>query len=108
MWIVATVAAAGGPPPGGWPVPPPEAQVTSVYDGDTFTLSTGDKVRLKWVNAPEMKPEEPFAKEARAFTERFVTGHTLTLVVARGNARDGYGRIVAGIRTSEGDLSEAL
>ena len=40
-WLlgVALGAAPSGPPPA-------EARVTSVYDGDTFTLATGDQIRL--------------------------------------------------------------
>ena len=113
LLLVRTVGAAE-PPAGGWPTPPatgeidPRAYHEGVYDGDTFTLSTGDKIRLKWVNTPEMRPEEPFAKEAREFSKTFVTGRPLTLVVDANNARDGYGRLVAGVVTPEGDLSEAL
>jgi micrococcal nuclease len=73
-----------------------------------MTLASGDKIRLKWVNTPEKKPAEPFAEDARAFTERFVQGQQVTLVTDARNARDGYGRIVAGVRTSQGDLSTEL
>ena len=31
-----------------------EMTVTEVYDGDTFTLGSGDKVRLLGINAPEI------------------------------------------------------
>lgn len=95
-------------------VPPTRGEVDvtaaheGVYDGDTFTLTTGDKVRLRWVNTPEMRPEEPFAKEAREFTKAFVTGRELDLLVDPESPRDGYGRVVAGVRTAEGDLSVAL
>jgi endonuclease YncB( thermonuclease family) len=119
MWLslLATAcvsASAGGPPPGGWPTPPSTGQVDpaaaheGVYDGDTFTLTTGDRVRLKWVNTPEMKPLEPWAQEAREFTKSFVTGKPLTLTYDPRDPRDSYGRVVAGVRTPEGDLSEAL
>jgi endonuclease YncB( thermonuclease family) len=105
--LVLLAALAGGPPPGGWPPAPHEATVISVYDGDTVTLSTGDKVRLRWVNTPELKPEEPWAREARALSERLVMGQLVTLDPAQ-TERDAYGRIVAGITTREGSLSMAL
>ena len=116
MWFLALVASAfaAGPPPGGWPAPPKSGEIDvaaaheGVYDGDTFTLTTGDRIRLKWVNTPERKPAEPWADEAREFTKTFVSGKPLTLDFDLANARDGYGRIVAGVRTAEGDLSEAL
>ena len=40
--------------------------IMKVYDGDTITLSTGEKVRLLQVDAPELSPVECFGKEARS------------------------------------------
>lgn len=37
--------------------------VVGVYDGDTVTLSTGDKIRLAGIDAPEIK--QPFGIESR-------------------------------------------
>lgn len=108
LFTLGGAAIAAQPPPGGWPAPPSTGTVVSVYDGDTFTLATGDKIRLKWVNTPEMKPEEPYAADAKRFTDAFVNGREVTLIVDPRDARDGYGRILAGVRTPEGDLSEAL
>ncbi|MCB9663554.1 MAG: thermonuclease family protein [Alphaproteobacteria bacterium] len=85
----------------------PQALVISVYDGDTMTLENGDKVRLRWVNTPELKPHEPFSDEARAFTERMVHRQVVTLDPSP-DGRDGYGRLVAGVSTPEGDLSLGL
>lgn len=39
------------------------AVVKSVYDGDTVTLSTGDKIRLAGIDAPELN--QPLGVEAR-------------------------------------------
>jgi endonuclease YncB( thermonuclease family) len=103
--LLLTTAFAADPPPGGWPLPPRESEVASVYDGDTMTLVTGDKVRLRWVNTPELKPAEAYGLEAREATERFVSGHRVTLLLGSDNPRDGYGRIVAGIQTEQGNLS---
>ncbi len=109
----AVTAATGTAPRSGWddasshgPIPV-KAVVVSVYDGDTFTLETGDKIRLRWVNTPEMKPEEPWARDAKAFTDRFVRGQEVDLQVGS-EGRDSYGRILAGVTTSEGSLSLAL
>ena len=66
--------AGGGPPPGGWPLPPESSTVASVYDGDTVTLATGDKIRLRWVNTPELKPAEAYGIEARDAAKEFLTG----------------------------------
>lgn len=106
--LFALVALAAEPPPGGWPPPPAEAQVQSVYDGDTLTLVTGDKIRLRWVNTPELKPAEELGPEARDATSEFVLGKTVRLLLGSENPRDSYGRVVAGIQTDEGNLSEML
>lgn len=108
MWFVIAAALAAEPPPGGWPPPPKTSTVASVYDGDTLTLETGDKIRLRWVNTPELKPPEAYGIEARDATEQFLRGKAVTLLLASDNPRDGYGRVVAGIRTDEGDLSVHL
>jgi endonuclease YncB( thermonuclease family) len=87
---------------------PPTATVVKVYDGDTFTLDNGDKVRLKWVNTPERKPPEPFHAEATRVTEKMVLGRQVSLLVDPDNARDGYGRLIAGILVGEQNLSLRL
>jgi endonuclease YncB( thermonuclease family) len=89
------------------PPPPTSATVTSVYDGDTLTLSTGDRVRLKWVNTPELKPPEQYAVEAREATKAFVSGKTVELGYG-GTTRDGYGRLVASVEVDGKLLSEHL
>jgi endonuclease YncB( thermonuclease family) len=105
--VVLPLFAGVRPPEGGYPPPPEHGVVASVYDGDTVTLASGDKIRLRWVNTPEMKPEEPWAREARALTEGFVLGKDVKLAVAP-SGRDGYGRVVAGLETETGTLSLAL
>lgn len=42
-----------------------EVQVSSVYDGDTVTLVTGEKIRLLQIDTPELSPSECFGNEAR-------------------------------------------
>lgn len=108
LYVALLSPALAGAPAGGWPDPPSTGTVASVYDGDTMTLASGDKIRLKWVNTPEMKPLEPFAKEAQALTSSLVLNQEIRLVVDPRDARDGYGRIVAGVRTSSADLSTEL
>ena len=103
--LLITLAQAAGPPPGGWPIPPAESKVASVYDGDTVTLATGDKIRLRWVNTPELRPAEPYGVEARAAAERFLAGQTVKLILDGPNPRDGYGRVLAGLETADGNLS---
>jgi endonuclease YncB( thermonuclease family) len=87
---------------------PTKARVVSVYDGDTMTLESGEKVRLRWVNTPEKRPPEPYADEARALTERMVLNRTVSLLISGDDARDGYGRLVAGVHNGRENLSLAL
>jgi endonuclease YncB( thermonuclease family) len=83
------------------------ARVTSVYDGDTFTLDTGEKVRLAAVNTPELSPLEPYAIEARDAAERFLGAAEVTLHLGA-TEKDGYGRLVAGASVDGKQLSEHL
>lgn len=92
--------AEGGPPP-------TKARVVDVYDGDTFTLDTGDRVRLQWVNTPELKPYEPKSEEARALTASIVMGKEVDLSYGP-TTRDGYGRLIASVKVGDQDLALAL
>ena len=76
---------------------PSKAVVASVYDGDTMTLDTGDKVRVSGVNPPELKPLEAYGPQARDATAEFVLGKEITLLYGEVN-RDGYGRLLAWVR----------
>jgi micrococcal nuclease len=86
---------------------PLKARVVSVYDGDTLTLDTGDKVRLRWVNTPELRPPQDYGIEAREAAKNLVLGQEVHLIYGA-TRRDGYGRLLAGVRTDEKDLSEVL
>lgn len=102
--LLATLSLAGAPT---GPLPTGGA-VASVYDGDTLTMASGDKIRLKWANTPELKPMEPYGIEARDAARRFLDGKEVTLTVNPETARDGYGRVLASVATQTGDLSVYL
>lgn len=85
---------------------PTEATVVSVYDGDTLTLDTRDKVRLRWVNTPELKPPEEYGSEARDLTAALVVQKRVSLLTSGG--RDGYGRLLSGVMVEGKNLSVAL
>lgn len=40
--------------------------IIKVYDGDTITLSTGEKVRFLQIDTPELSPAECYGEEARS------------------------------------------
>jgi endonuclease YncB( thermonuclease family) len=89
------------------PPPPATATVVAVYDGDTFTLSTGDRVRLRWVNTPELRPPEDYAIEARELTATIVLQKSVKLLYGA-TQRDGYGRLLAGAMVGDVNLSISL
>jgi len=80
--------------------------VTSVYDGDTFTLANGDKVRLAGVNTPELRPAEAYGVEARDSAEGFLQRGEVVLVGA--GSRDSYGRVLAAVEVDGRSLTEHL
>ncbi len=86
---------------------PTSSEVDSVYDGDTFTLTNGDRVRVMWVNTPELRPLEDFGLEAKDYTYRFVFGRRVEL--SYGDVtRDGYGRLLGGVTVDGRHLAEGL
>ena len=94
-----------------------QAQVTSVYDGDTFRVvaaiwpgqTWSGSVRVNGADTPEIRgqceQEKVMALAAREFT-RTAVGERVTLHnVKRGKYA---GRVVADVETQRGDLTERL
>ena len=90
-----------------FPPPPKTATMASIYDGDTLTLDTGDKVRVSGVNTPELRPAEDYGVEAREAAEAFLSGKELTLVYGA-TERDGYGRLISWVEVEGQSLSVHL
>lgn len=113
MWLVlfswlASSLLASEPEDGGSSAPAPESgTIVSVYDGDTMTLGSGDKVRLRLVNTPELKPPEPYGLEARDTTTAFAAGRVAQLGYGA-VTRDGYGRLLATVTVDGQSLTEHL
>jgi micrococcal nuclease len=76
--------------------PPPNAAVTEtvavVFDGDTFSTSSGARVRILSIDAPEVST--PFADEARDFLKELIDGKPVRLVFDA-ERTDRYGRTLA-------------
>lgn len=106
LLLVISLSRAAEPVPA-LPPPPETAKVISVYDGDTMTLESGDRVRLRSVNTPELKPYEAFSAEARDAAEAFVSGRTVTLHYGT-TVRDHYGRLIADVNVEGEDLAQHL
>ena len=72
--------------------------VHRVIDGDTFVLSTGERVRFIGMDTPEThhprKPKEPYGKEATKFTKKMVEGKYVELKYDK-QRYDRYKRLLA-------------
>jgi len=101
--LFATIAAVHAEAPA-----PTHAVVVDVYDGDTLTLNNGDKVRLRGVNTPELRPAEAYGIEAREAAKNLVLQREVILTYGEVK-RDGYGRLLASVKLKDGtDLATHL
>ncbi len=74
------------------------ANVTRIIDGDTFEISTGEKIRLICINTPE-KNEIGF-QEAKDFLSNLILNKTVVLEKDITN-RDKYGRLLRYVYVNE-------
>ena len=102
FWILSPFAWAASPIDINKPAPK-TAIVSDVYDGDTYTLRGGEKVRLRGVNTPEIRPKEAFGIEARDAMRSLLLNQTIELRYGEVQ-RDGYGRLVASVRTQKNQI----
>jgi endonuclease YncB( thermonuclease family) len=82
--------------------------ITSCYDGDTCTSSTGEKIRLACIDTPELrgKHADPVpAKEARDYLRELVVGSKVTM---RRITNDRYGRTVAELFVDGSNVQQQL
>lgn len=94
------------------------ARVTKIVDGDTIYVKVEgreEKVRFIGVNTPELanpergQREEPFGREAKAYTEKELSGRQVYLEFDV-QLRDKYGRLLAYVwleRPQKGTAEEA-
>ena len=73
--------------------------IKSVYDGDTFTSSTGEKLRLIGVDTPEKG--EDFDPAATKLVKNLILDKEVTIKVCP-EKRDRYGRTLAQVFTADG------
>ena len=88
---------------------PDEATVIrSCYDGDTCTTTTGEKIRLACIDAPEIrgKRADPIsAKAARDYLNGLVAGKEVQI---RRITKDRYGRTVAELFINDVNIQQIL
>ncbi len=63
------------------PLPPSFAymNVSYIYDGDTLTLQSGEKIRLVQIDTPELSPAECFGIQARDLLRKMIGTSTIQL-----------------------------
>jgi endonuclease YncB( thermonuclease family) len=79
-------------------------KVKFVYDGDTFYLDDGRKVRIIGIDTPELKrPTEAFSSEARDALRGLLASQQNQVYLQAGkDAYDHYGRLLAHVFLSDG------
>ncbi len=86
---------------------PEERLCVRAIDGDTLELEGGERVRLIGVDTPETvdprRPEEPFGREASAFTRGQAEGRRVRLEFDAETV-DAYGRTLAYVYLPDGTL----
>jgi micrococcal nuclease len=75
-----------------------EERVVYVHDGDTFILSSGVRIRLSQVDAPELG--QPYGMEAKQVAEKLLLNKTIRIHIRE---RDEYHRPVADVYTDQGE-----
>jgi micrococcal nuclease len=85
--------------------------VKQVYDGDTFSLSTGEQVRYIGVDAPEIDHQgdksDFLAHEARVLNAKLVQGKPVRLEFDQ-ERNDHHGRLLAYVFLENGDMVNEL
>jgi endonuclease YncB( thermonuclease family) len=80
-------------------------KVAYVYDGDTFLLDSGVKVRLASIDAPETgknkSPDGYFAQKAWMALKGMISRKRVRV---EAETKDRYGRVIGWVYTSGGDL----
>jgi len=80
-----------------------KAQVTGDYaiDGDTFVSTTGERIRILGIDAPEMG--QKYSQEAKDMLHDMIAGKTVYLKIQVAVPLDQYGRTLAITTTSRGN-----
>ncbi|WP_370320116.1 thermonuclease family protein [Oricola sp.] len=84
------------------------ANENCVVDGEIFWLN-GEEIRIANIDAPQLEgrclSETARAREARATLQQLLDNQPIEL---RGKGRDAFGRVLAEVHTSEGDVGRKM
>ena len=85
-----------------------KAEVTGEYalDGDTFQTTTGERIRILGMDAPELG--RPWADVGRKYLNDRIAGKKVNLKIQSHKPLDTYGRTLAICTTSRGDITELM
>lgn len=86
------------------------AQVQSCYDGDTCTLTSGERVRILGIDAPEISTGDCYAPESRDVLRDLVVGQDVLLTSdPEQGDEDRYGRSLRYMEVAQtGDVGAFL
>jgi endonuclease YncB( thermonuclease family) len=77
-------------------------QVVRIYDGDTLTLSTSEKVRFLQIDTPEISPAECYGAEARKALVGIIGKSPISLESdSVSDDKDKYGRILRYVKVGK-------
>lgn len=89
---------------------PPEEVVERVIDGDTVVMESGERIRLRIIDAPEIshprcEREREEGERAKTFLRGMVEGRAVLL---HREGRDRYGRTLAYMTVDERDVGTLM
>ena len=83
--------------------------VTRINDGDTLTVSTGEKVRLLQIDTPEISPAECYGAEAHKALTQIIGKSAITLESdSVSDNKDQFGRILRYVKVGKVNINLKL
>jgi len=84
-----------------------QEEVTRIIDGDTFEISTGEKIRLIGINAPEMK--DKYGLESKKYLINLIENKDVLLKTDPfTNDKDIYGRLLRYVFYGNDDVNKRI
>ena len=80
-----------------------DVQGDHAIDGDTFVTTTGERIRLLAIDAPEL--ERPWAEESKEALGLLIEDKNISLRIQTSKSLDQYGRTLAICSNYKGDIS---